>query len=346
MKQLLQYRLIFLMMALAFVSCKKETSRENPKQIAGYATYSLLDSSRNCTSAAVHGTYKVDSVLTDSNYVLINVQFSSTGKYYINTDTVNGIWFIDSGYVLSTGSKIIKLKGYGKAILPNGGTFLMTHNNETCGFNITASVADDYLVTTNGSTWRYQYIPAMIGNGGANIDSFDVSVIPPSISYNNKVYVQYATSLLDTFYFAKQANDYYEFGALDFDYTFIFDQVDSFIEYIYLKDNQPVGTTWETTEIGVSYGAAFGGTSKTGTAKDVFTILSVNQPYTVAGKTFQNVITVKRDIMFKETGTTSFVKIMDGTAMYAKGYGLIDQSINIPGGTSKENIPILQWNIK
>ncbi len=320
-------------------------SKENPKQVAGYASYTLLDSLGNCTTASVHGAYKVDSVLTDSNYVLINVQFSSTGKYYINTDTVNGMWFIDSGYVLLTGSKVIKLKGYGKPILPNGGTFLITHNNETCGFSLTSSPADDYLPTSTGSTWRFQYIPALIGNGGSNIDSFDITVIPPSINYNNKVYFQYATSLLDTFYFAKSSNDYYEFGTLDFDYTFIFDKEDSFMEYIYLKDNQPVGTTWETTELGVSYGAAFGGTSTPGTAKDVFTIVSINQPYTVAGKTFQNVITVRRDVMFKATGTTSFVKVMDGTAMYAKGYGLIDQAINIPGG-SKENIPILRWNIK
>lgn len=333
------------MLALAFFSCKKESSRENPKVAAGYATYTLLDTAGNCTSAAVHGTYQVDSVLTDSNYVLINVRFSSTGKYYINTDTVNGMWFIDSGYVLITGQATIKLKGYGKPILPNGGTFLMTHNSETCGFSLTTKAEDDYLPTTEGSTWRYQYIPPMIGTGGSNIDSFDITVVPPSISYNGKVYVQYATSLLDTFYFAKKSNDYYEFGTLDFDYTFIFDQVDSFIEYIYLKDNQPANTSWETNEIGVSYGAAFGGTSKPGTAKDVFTIVSVNQPYTVAGKTFQNVITVKREIMFKETGSSSFVKIMDGSSMYAKGYGLIDQTINVPGG-STESIPILRWNIK
>lgn len=345
MKKLLQYRFTILMLTLAFFSCKKETSKENPKQAVGYASYSLLDTSGNCTTASVHGAYKMGSVLTDSNYVLINVRFSSKGKYYINTDTVNGMWFIDSGYVLITGQVVIKLKGYGKPVLPNGGTFLMTHNNETCGFSLTTSAADDYLPATNGSTWRYQYIPAMIGNGGANIDSFDIIVIPPSINFNNKVYFQYATSLLDTFYFAKQATDYYEYGTLDFDYTFIFDKEDSFMEYIYLKDNQPVGASWETTELGVSYGAAFGGTSNPGTAKDVFTILSVNQPYTIAGKTFQNVITVRRDIMFKQTGTTSFVKVMDGTAMYAKGYGLIDQAINLPGGL-KENIPILHWNIK
>jgi hypothetical protein len=345
MMKLLPYRFTILILALAFFSCKKETSIENPKQTAGNASYTLLDSVGNCTSADIHGTYKADSVLTDSNYVLINVRFSSTGKYSIHTDTINGMWFIDSGYVLLTGQKQIKLMGYGKPILPNGGTFLMSHNNETCGFSITTKAEDDYLPASFGSTWRYQYIPGLLGNGGANIDSFDITAIAPYLSYNNKVYVQYATSLLDTFYFAKKSNDYYEFGTLDFDYTFVFDQEDSFMEYIYLKDNQPVGTTWETTELGVKYGAAFGGTSKAGTAKDVFTIIAVNQAYTVGGKTFQNVITVYREIMFKESGSSNFVRVLYGAAMYAKGYGLIDQTISLPGG-STEKIPILRWNIK
>jgi hypothetical protein len=342
MKTVLQYRFAILMMALAFFSCKKEYSLENPKQ-TGYANYSLLDSLGNCTTASIHGKYKVDSVLTDSNYVLINVMFSSSGKYYINTDTINGMWFIDSGFALVTGPTVIKLKGYGIPILPNAGTFLLTHNNEACGFALTAS-DDDYLPATAGSFWRYQYIPAMIGTGGTNIDSFDVTVIPPTINFSNKTYFKFGTSLADTFYFAKQGNDYYEYSTPDFDYTFVFDQVDSFIEYIYLKSNQPAGTTWESPELGVSYGAAFGGTSKPGIAKDVFTIISVNQPYTVAGTTFQNTITIRRDILFKEAGTTSFIKVLDGTAMYAKGIGLIDQAINLPGG-STQSIPILRWKI-
>jgi hypothetical protein len=49
--------------------------------------------------------------------------------------------------------------------------------------------------------------------------------------------------------------------------------------------------------------------------------------------------------MFQETGTTNYIKVMDGTAWYAKGVGLIDQVINLPGGKT-ENIPLIRWNIK
>jgi hypothetical protein len=344
MKRVIQYRFYILILALAFFSCKKEYSLENAR-FQGNAVYSLQDSTGNCTTAEVHGTFKADSTLSDSSYVNIHVNFITTGRYYFTSDTINGMWFLDSGYALVTGPTVIKLKGFGQPILPNASTFLINSNAQGCGFTITATSPDDYLPSTNASTWRFQYIPAVLSAGGAKIDSFDVTVTPPTIPYNGRTYVQYATSLLDTFYFSKQGNDYYEFGTLDFDYTFVYDKVDNFIEYIYLKTNQPVGTTWESPSVGVSFGGSWGLTSKTGLAKDVFTIIGINQTHLVAGTAFQNVISVRRDIMFQETGTTNYIKVMDGTAWYAKGVGLIDQAINLPGGLT-ENIPLIRWTIK
>jgi hypothetical protein len=344
MKRLKQYHFFIVILALAFFSCKKEYSLENAR-FQGNAVYSLQDSAGNCTTAEVHGTYRGDSTLSDSSYVNIHVNFTTTGKYYFTSDTINGMWFLDSGYALVTGPAVIKLKGFGQPVLPTVSNYLINNNSHGCGFTITASAGDDYLPSTNASTWRYQYIPSVTSVGGAKIDSFDVTVTPPNIIYNQRTYIQYATSLLDTFYFAKQGNDYYEFGTLDFDYTFVFDKVDNFIEYIYLKANQPVGTSWESPTIGVSYGAAWGLPSTTGLVKDVFTIVSVNTSHAVAGNTFQNVIGVRRDIMFQATGTSTYIKVMDGTAWYAKGIGLIDQVINLPGGKT-EYIPLIRWNIK
>ena len=344
MKRVNQNRFFIILLVFACVSCKKEYSLENPR-IQGNAIYSLQDSLGNCTKAEIHGVYRTDSTLTDSSYVLIHVNFTTTGKYYFTSDTVNGMWFIDSGYTSVTGPTTIKLNGYGQPLLPNVSTFLINSNVQGCGFSITAIAGIDYLPNTSASTWTFQYIPSLLSTSGAKIDSFNVTVTPPSIPYNGKVYLQYATSLLDTFYFSKQTHDYYEFGTLDFDYTFVYDKVDNFIEYIYLKDNMPVTTTWESPTIGVSFGAAWGLVSKTGTAKDVFTIMGVNQSHTVAGNTFQNVIVVKRELMFEETGSTTFTKEMDGLAYYAKGVGLIDQVINLPNGKT-ENIPLLHWSIK
>ncbi len=330
------------LLLFALVACKKETSFEfgsNP-----IASFSFLDASGNCATNTVNGYFQMDSVLTDSNYVLINVQFSNIGKYLISSDSQNGMWFVDSGFVTSAGLKQIKLKGFGTPILPIKTSFILNQNTSGCGFSITVLPADNYLPKSLLSTWSFQYKPALIGPTG-NIDSFGVIVSLSSINNNGKDYAQFTTSLGDTYYFAKEGvYNYWEYGYPDFDYAGIFDKVDDFVEYIYLKANQPIGASWETPAIGATYGAAFGIPPIVGTTKSVFTIISTKKPYTIGGKTFPNVITVKRDIMFKPTGGT-YVKLMDGTAMYAKDIGLIDQIINLPGGGT-QNIPILNWDIK
>jgi hypothetical protein len=342
MNKSLQYILGICLLLFAFVACQKETSFEfGPNPIA---SYSFLDATGNCASNTINGFFQMDSVLTDSNYVVINVQFNSVGKYLISSDTLNGMWFVDSGFVTTTGPKQIKLKGAGTPILPITNGFVLNQNTNGCGFSITVLPADNYLPKTLSSTWSFQYKPALIGSSG-NIDSFAVIVSLSSITNNGKDYAEFATTLGDNYYFAKEGvYNYWEYGYPDFDYAGIFDKVDDFVEYIYLKANQPAGSTWESPAIGATYGAAFGLTPIVGTTKSVFTVINAKKPYTIAGKTFSNVITVKRDIMFKPTGGT-YVKLMDGTAMYAKDIGLIDQIINLPGGGT-ENIPILRWDIK
>jgi hypothetical protein len=47
----------------------------------GIATGSLLDSSSVCKSATIKGQYKELETLTDSNYVLVSVNFTTQGKY-------------------------------------------------------------------------------------------------------------------------------------------------------------------------------------------------------------------------------------------------------------------------
>lgn len=355
MIMILKYCFGILILFITLASCKKESSLEvnRPK---GSATYTFLDTLGNCTASSVHGLYKVDSVFTDSNYVYINVNFNSTGKYLISTDTVNGTWFMDSGYALLTGPTTIKLKGSGTPVLPNASTYLLNQNSHGCGFTINTKQEDDYLPSSIGSSFRYQYLPPVLGNGNVNIDSFIITVSPYYTVFNNKNYLEYSDSTLNstnptyTYYFAKEGgNNYWEFGTPEFDYTSIFDNSIPFIEYIYLKTNQPVGTTWESAEIpNVNYGAAVGLTSKTGSVKDVFTITGVNQTLTVNGHIFQKVITVSRDVLFKETGGTTYTKVMYGQAMYSKGIGLINQEISIPNSTgiATEKTPILSWIIK
>ena len=244
-----------------FMACKKELSIENGG-FGGTAQGELVDSLGNCKSSTVMGDYKVDTALvTSTNYVLINVNFTAQGKYKIYTDTVNGMWFLDSGFAISTGANVIKLKGYGKPILPKTTSFTVYFNNNVCAFSVSVNgcavgsgggsgssgSGNDYFPTTTGSAWTYQYIPKL-----GTIDTFRVTVAKGQIVRDTLSYAQFATSLLDTFYFAKDGKGtYYALSSVDFDYTFLFDSVPNFfMSYPFLKESANVGATWETNEYG------------------------------------------------------------------------------------------------
>ena len=322
-----------------FVACQKEYSLEKGG-FSGAAQGELVDSLGNCKTSTIVGVYSVDTPLvTTQNYVLVNVNITAPGKYKVYSDTVNGMWFIDSGFAISTGATIIKLKGYGTPILPKTSAFTTYFNNNVCGFSVPVSGSGstgggtggsgstgsngDYFPTTSGSSWVYQYFPKL-----GIIDTFTVSVAQGLVTLDSLDYAKFGTRLLDTFYFAKKSGNYYAYSTVDFDYTFLFDSIpNKFITYPFLKENAAVGDTWETIDYG-TVKLTSGTNTLYGDTKAVFTIVTKNTvPYTIAGKTYQNVINVKRDIMFRPIGGT-YALLLTGNSYYAKNYGLIDQVIN------------------
>ncbi|MBI2284878.1 MAG: hypothetical protein HYU71_14280 [Bacteroidetes bacterium] len=321
---------VILAVFFAFQACKKEYSVEKGG-FNGTAQGELVDSLGNCKSSEVLGEYKVDTPLVATyNYVNINVNFTAQGKYKIYSDTVNGMWFLDSGFAVSTGPAVIKLKGYGTPILPKTTDFVLIFNNNICSFSVPVSgsgsgsgsgTGGDYFPTTNGSSWVYQYIPKL-----GNIDTFTVSVAAGQIVRDTLSYAQFATRLQDTFYFAKDGKGtYYALSSVDFDYTLIFDTIpNSFISYPFLKESANVGESWSSTAQ-----PGYWTNGVRGTAKAVFTIITKNtSPYTIGGKQYSNVINVKREIQFLADNGSSYQTIFSGNSYYAKGYGLIDQVFN------------------
>ncbi len=328
---------ILLSVFLAFSACQKEFSIENGA-FGGTAQGELIDSLGNCKNITIQGNYYVDTPLTSNNFVTVNVNFTAPGKYKIFTDTVNGMWFIDSGFVVSAGQKSIKLKGKGTPILAKKSDFAVFFGNNLCVFSVTPSNSGsggggggtgntntDYFPTTAGSSWVYQYIPKL-----GTLDTFSVRVAAQTVTISGDplTYSKFGTRLQDTFFFAKNtAGDFYALSTVDFDYILLFDSIPNyFLSYPFLKPNANVGDTWETAEYGkVRLDGA--NSTERGMAKAVFTIITKNtSPYTIGGKTYNNVINVKRDIMFKPDGG-NFRLVLSGNSYYAKGYGLIDQVI-------------------
>jgi hypothetical protein len=284
----------------------------------------------NCKRADVQGTYKVDTPLvTTTNYASYTVNFTSQGKYKIYSDTVNGMWFIDSGFTVTTGQVALKIKGYGTPILPKVTDFSLFFNNTLCTFAVTVAGSvsgggtgspsgtnGDYFPTTSGSTFAYAYNPAV-----ATTTNFTVGVGDGLVAFNGLNYARFGTNSLDTFYFAKDGlGIYYALSTVDFDYTLLFDSYPNFfISYPFLKENANVGESWSSDEYAP---VVFQGTK--GTAKAVFTIAEKNITYNVGGKNYTSVINVKRVIMFKPDGG-NYTDLVEGNSYYAKNFGLIDQ---------------------
>ena len=340
MKKITPRLAIILSVFCLFMACKKELSLENGG-FSGTAQGELVDSLGNCKNITIRGNYNVDTALTNNNYVLVNVNFTATGKYKIYSDTVNGMWFLDSGFAISTGQSVVKIKGKGTPILGKKTDFTLLFNNNLCYFSIPVSGTGgsggsggggntgsngDYFPTTSGSTWTYRYAPQL-----GSIDTFKVTagtdlVAVPS---DTLLYSKFGTSLVDTFYFAKDGKGtYYTYSTVDFDYTFLFDSIPkTFIRYPFLKENANVGDTWDSDQWGkVRVGT--GPTAQRGYAKATFTIVTKNTSYTVGSQAYSNVITVKREIKFlSDNPGSTYQTILSGNSYYAKNFGLIDQVI-------------------
>lgn len=148
----LKYLLIVLTGLLLFAACQKEYSSEIGGN--GFATGSLKNVLGDCTPKHINGTYQQDSTLTDSNYVTIQVNFTSPGSYNIFTDTVNGFFFRDSAFIIDTGLQTIKLKGLGRAILSKTTDFVVTFDTSFCTFSVPviSAVNAVYTLVASGNS--------------------------------------------------------------------------------------------------------------------------------------------------------------------------------------------------
>lgn len=136
MKRITAIVSLIILIVFYIIACKKESSLETGNNSGGIAVGSLLDSAGNCQQIIVKGNYQVDNILTDSNYLLIKLNIINRGKFKINSDSSNGFWFSDSGYTISTGIQTVKVKGYGKPLLPIITTKTVGFDSTFCEFTI------------------------------------------------------------------------------------------------------------------------------------------------------------------------------------------------------------------
>jgi hypothetical protein len=156
---------------------------------------------------------------------------------------------------------------------------------------------------TAGSTWTYE------NNPGA---PYTLTATNRDTVAAGKTYRVLSSSSGGNTYRGKSGNDYYRFGA--------FSAVGlSGVEELYLKDNQPVNTTWSTSQNITVPNIPF-----PLTAVLAYTIKSKGETRTVSGKTYSNVVYVRLDISIGGIGS-----IGGGDFYYAEGVGLVESKIII-----------------
>ncbi|MEO7394516.1 MAG: hypothetical protein ABIU11_06190 [Chitinophagaceae bacterium] len=204
----------------------------------------------NCTPVTLGGIYQQGILLSPTNTVQLQVTVTSAGNYNILTNTVNGVSFSGSGTFASTGVQNITLKGNGTPTTAGLQNFVVSYGPSSCNFSITflpgVAPSGDYFPTTLNSNWTYSlvggtssdsvhfvainYLPNIIGNTYSTITA---DLVPP-------------TGVPDSSFYRKPGGDYYQY--VDYSNYVPFDQpVDG--EFIFLKDNVPAGTTWQSPNV-------------------------------------------------------------------------------------------------
>jgi len=141
-----RFAVAVLFFSTVFTSCQKELDFGTDGISAGKL---LKDLSDNCLPVTVNGLYKVDSVLTNDNFVDVQADVSVKGSFDIISDTVNGYSFSRSGSVVK-GVNTIRLYASGKPLALGINSFTVKYGTTACTFSITVT-ANPAVYTLGGS---------------------------------------------------------------------------------------------------------------------------------------------------------------------------------------------------
>ncbi len=122
--------LLFIAIPLLIITgCQKELS------FGGTSVGTLKSSSGDCLPSIIVGTYKVDSVLNNTNYIDVTVNATVEGTFVVKSDTLNGYSFYKAGS-LGLGDNIIRLYATGKPITAGTNSFTIAYGASSCRINV------------------------------------------------------------------------------------------------------------------------------------------------------------------------------------------------------------------
>ncbi|MBI1344297.1 MAG: hypothetical protein GC171_15340 [Terrimonas sp.] len=313
----------------------------------GTASFTLDATAGNCNNPVLQGTYMQGTAHNGTNTVTLSVNVTTVGTYSLTTTTSNAVAFSAMGSFTTTGVQTLVLTGGG--IPAAGGTFSysITAGATTCAFDVQftpVSVASDYFPRTTNSNWSYEY------NDAAS-DSTFIRVIPQTLTVSGNPYNIFmmtgdVTAGYDTSgYYRKSGNDYFQWIDMG-DFWGLDDPL--WAEYIFLKDNQPAGFTWNTTGYTGNFTDNMGNTFPV-TVRMKYTILQKDVSHSVTTSTgtvnYPNTIEVEE--AYEQFNGTTWVDLGAGTARYyySRNIGMVDLQYLDAGGAVTDKFEMRRYQV-
>ncbi|MEP6614961.1 MAG: hypothetical protein ABJA57_00210 [Ginsengibacter sp.] len=291
----------------------------NNTGIGGTASTGNLGSAAgSCTPVVISGSYTKGIAMDSSNNILVQVNVTKAGNYNISTNLVNGVKFSSSGSFAITGMQNVLLQAVGIPANAGNQVFTVSYGAGGCNFSLnfaTNSASLDYFPTTANSNWKY----SLIGGGTADSLFIKVMTYSPTIAGNDYKSLNANSippnAVSDTQYYRKAGADYFQY--IDFSTVLPFDGP-VLGEYIFLKDDVPMGTTWQSSDF-----SGFVSTVPV-TLNIKMTILEKSVPVTIGSKNFADVIKVKYEYFVSLDPTTP---VGTEERWFARGVGLIHDDL-------------------
>ncbi len=146
--KILKQLVIILITLLAFGACQKDLNFADGVSIGTLKS----DVTGDCLPITVNGIFLVDSVLTDANYVDVEINAAFGGTFEVKSDTIAGFSFSRTGNV-GTGINTVRLYPSGKPDSAGLKTFTIQYDSTFCTFtiNVIASTAGGAVYSLGGA---------------------------------------------------------------------------------------------------------------------------------------------------------------------------------------------------
>ncbi len=141
--------LVVFLLSLTAFSCQKGIVWQSEGELQ-------KDNVGMCLPVSVGGTYSVNQLLADSNYLTVSVNVTLPGTYNIYTDTVNGYSFKAAGTFESKGVRSVKMIAVGKPVISGINNFSIFYNQSVCEAAVTVVGKDSVTPPVSQATYIFK----------------------------------------------------------------------------------------------------------------------------------------------------------------------------------------------